>query len=65
MVEQALNLDILQLNLRVKPEIPIERLEPRSTKDVAVFRTMGEALTFLGIEGKLEPWPAAKADASK
>ena len=49
------------------------RLEPRSTKDVAVFRTMGEALVFLGIdlsraksrEGKLEIWPDAKADASK
>ncbi len=41
------------------------RLEPRSTKDVAVFRTMPEALTFLGIEGKLEPWADAKADASK
>ncbi|HXF49471.1 MAG TPA: hypothetical protein VNL73_08635 [Verrucomicrobiae bacterium] len=41
------------------------RLEPRSTKDVAVFRTMSEALAFLGIEGKLEFWPAAKADTSK
>ncbi|MCI0405683.1 MAG: hypothetical protein L0209_06375 [candidate division Zixibacteria bacterium] len=40
------------------------RLEPRSTKDVAVFRTMAEALTFLGIEGKLELWADAKADAS-
>ena len=41
------------------------RLEPHSTKDVSVFRTMPEALAFLGITGKLEPWPAAKADASK
>ena len=41
------------------------RLEPKSTKDVAVFRTMAEALVFLGIEGKLEVWPDAKADASK
>lgn len=41
------------------------RLEPKSTKDVSVFRTLPEALAFLGITGKLELWPATQADASK
>lgn len=37
-------------------------LEPRSTKEVKVFRTMSEALAFLGIE-RLEPrgMPAGRA----
>ncbi len=41
------------------------RLEPKSTKDVSVFRTLPEALAFLDIEGKLELWPATQTDACK
>lgn len=29
-------------------------LDPRSTKEVAVFKTLAEALTFLGVEGQVE-----------
>ena len=32
------------------------QLDSRSTKIVEVFRTMAEALAFLGVEGQLEPW---------
>ncbi len=33
------------------------RLDPRSTKELGVFRTMAEALAFLGLETMPDLWP--------